>query len=396
MPRLILLVTLLITLPFATNSFAQTRLSGEDAMARQQCPIICRQGGLEWTGDWRNLGRGQLSCDCAEASPSGGIRACPHVFRPVCAIYRGNSRTFSNECVAVLEGYDVLHAGECRSPDFGQDRGDNVFNRREPFQACPNVYRPVCGVYAGELRTFGNACEAQTAGYGIAYEAPCGTRSVSQRQSRPQFPPITVPTPPLPRPQISTEPRNAANGNSADLIAVIEEIKRQETRLNVLKDQQRETEKRLLLLKERKSALEKSLQERPLQPLTPNINGDAQSGPAVVPFESPVPVTKPESELSPEAGIGTESEADGEIGDTIGSEEQDAPSSSPASSPASSGSNGPRVILPSPVQASQAACEGIPASQVCGGRNGLYQRFKNACFAREAGYALSDMANCGG
>lgn len=91
-------------------------------------------------------------------------RACTLEFQPVCG-QRGNTwRTFSNACTADASGFRVVHRGECRSGGGG---GGNQ------QQFCTREYRPVCARQGGRLRTFGNACEADAAGWRVIGPGRC-------------------------------------------------------------------------------------------------------------------------------------------------------------------------------------------------------------------------------
>jgi hypothetical protein len=84
---------------------------------------------------------------------------CTFEHRPVCA-QRGNSiRTFSNACLARVDGFRVVHQGQCRRP--------------QTSVACPMNYMPVCAVSGTRWRTFSNSCLARTSGFRIAHQGRC-------------------------------------------------------------------------------------------------------------------------------------------------------------------------------------------------------------------------------
>jgi hypothetical protein len=108
--------------------------------------------------------------------------ACLAIFDPVCGC---DGNTYSNVCVAAAAGVNVAHRGscvvqgECRSnadcPEGsycakaeGDCEGQGVC--RERPEACPEIFDPVCGC---DGSTYGNACEAASAGVNVAHRGPC-------------------------------------------------------------------------------------------------------------------------------------------------------------------------------------------------------------------------------
>lgn len=107
--------------------------------------------------------------------PEPGPQFCTREYDPVCA-RRGNDRqTFGNSCMADAAGYRVIRRGECRS-DGGWNGGGGGWNGGGgggEQQFCTREYRPVCGQRGGSLRTFPNACEADSAGFRVVDNGPC-------------------------------------------------------------------------------------------------------------------------------------------------------------------------------------------------------------------------------
>lgn len=93
-----------------------------------------------------------------------GPQYCTREYNPVCARRNGERRTFSNSCLADRAGYDVIRRGECRGA------GGGIAD--EP-RFCTREYRPVCARRQGALRTFGNECEADAAGWRVVQNGPC-------------------------------------------------------------------------------------------------------------------------------------------------------------------------------------------------------------------------------
>ena len=96
--------------------------------------------------------------------PGPGPGICTREYEPVCARRHDEQRTFSNACLADRARYRVIHRGECRRGGGGG--GD------EP-RFCTREYRPVCARRDGRLRTFGNACEADAAGWRVVGNGEC-------------------------------------------------------------------------------------------------------------------------------------------------------------------------------------------------------------------------------
>jgi hypothetical protein len=99
--------------------------------------------------------------------PEDGPRVCTAEYVPVCARDGSDRRTFSNACMARRAGYRVIRPGECRQ----YDDDDNYGEERPRF--CTREYRPVCARRGGDVRTFGNACAAESDGYRIIAPGEC-------------------------------------------------------------------------------------------------------------------------------------------------------------------------------------------------------------------------------
>lgn len=97
------------------------------------------------------------------ASPRSG--SCPGVLDPVCGERGGDRQTFANACEARRTGYDIIANGECRPRR-------PVFYDPEP-DFCTQQYDPVCAVRNGRERTFSNACMARVEGWRVVDEGPC-------------------------------------------------------------------------------------------------------------------------------------------------------------------------------------------------------------------------------
>jgi len=96
--------------------------------------------------------------------PGPGPGYCTREFQPVCARRQGERRTFANACLADRAGFDIIRRGECRRR--GGDGNDRP-------RICTREYRPVCAQRRGDYRTFGNACEADAAGWRVVANGRC-------------------------------------------------------------------------------------------------------------------------------------------------------------------------------------------------------------------------------
>ncbi|WEX09391.1 Kazal-type serine protease inhibitor domain-containing protein [Chelativorans sp. AA-79] len=101
--------------------------------------------------------------ECRDTRPP---QACTREYRPVCAVRSGRERTFPNACMAEADGYRPIHPGECRQSGGRPPQSDRP-------QFCTQQYEPVCAVRGNRMRTFGNACEAQSSDYRIIRRGEC-------------------------------------------------------------------------------------------------------------------------------------------------------------------------------------------------------------------------------
>jgi hypothetical protein len=92
-------------------------------------------------------------------------RVCTQQYEPVCGRRGTSYRTFGNACEAQVSGYFVESKGRC---EFR--RGSD---RREQRRFCTREYDPVCALGRRGERTFGNACQANAAGYRIIHGGRC-------------------------------------------------------------------------------------------------------------------------------------------------------------------------------------------------------------------------------
>lgn len=101
--------------------------------------------------------------------PRPGPEFCTREYNPVCARRGDERRTFPNACEAERAGYRSSRPGECRRDnDWGNGGGNNG-----GATFCTREYRPVCARRGRDFRTFGNACEAEAAGWRITDRGEC-------------------------------------------------------------------------------------------------------------------------------------------------------------------------------------------------------------------------------
>jgi hypothetical protein len=94
-----------------------------------------------------------------------GPRLCTREYDPVCAGRGSSVRTFGNECQAEEAGYRVIRGGECGG-----------FSRPRPVaRGCSREFDPVCARRGDRRQTFPNGCLAEEAGYRVIRGGECGT-----------------------------------------------------------------------------------------------------------------------------------------------------------------------------------------------------------------------------
>ncbi len=111
---------------------------------------------------------GSCTVEVGQPIPPGpglGPGFCTREFNPVCAERRGVRQTFNNSCLAAQSGARIVHRGACQS---GSAR---------PPQFCTNEFSPVCAIRGNEIRTFGNACRAEASRYRILHRGQCRSSS---------------------------------------------------------------------------------------------------------------------------------------------------------------------------------------------------------------------------
>ncbi len=116
-----------------------------------------------------------LAACVVEEVPSGSIRPlpppgrpqfCPRLYAPVCAVRGRRQQTFPNACEADAAGFRAFVSGRCADVGPGPGPGPGP-------AICTREYRPVCARRGGFVRTFGNPCEAESAGFRIVYPGQC-------------------------------------------------------------------------------------------------------------------------------------------------------------------------------------------------------------------------------
>lgn len=112
------------------------------------------------------------------AMPSG----CPRILDPVCGC---DGVTYDNDCLANASGQNVRSRGacstvgacfsnlECGRGQYCAGTGCDTEGRCAAMpDACPEIYAPVCGC---DGNTYGNSCEAGSAGVRVASVGECGS-----------------------------------------------------------------------------------------------------------------------------------------------------------------------------------------------------------------------------
>jgi hypothetical protein len=133
-------------------------------------------------------------CGAADATGTCDAKpeACTKIYKPVCGC---DDKTYGNVCEANSAGVSVVSEGECKPSGgdaqtcgglIGKACPDKQFCNYAPDalcgaadatgtcaakpEACTKIYKPVCGC---DDKTYGNVCEANSAGVSVISEGEC-------------------------------------------------------------------------------------------------------------------------------------------------------------------------------------------------------------------------------
>ncbi|XP_055852422.1 uncharacterized protein LOC129916469 [Episyrphus balteatus] len=145
---------------------------------------------------------------------------CPALYSPICAVFRGSKRTFSNGCELSVQNcktgqnWQALFNGQCESE-----------NHVPIIPSCSSHYEPICATLNGLRKTFTNKCqmdlEIAITNHAWTILAPGECESLSPyplppypQPEYPHPPPVLPPIvlPPIPQPPV--EQPTPTNNNS--------------------------------------------------------------------------------------------------------------------------------------------------------------------------------------
>lgn len=177
---------------------------GPQACTREYRPVCGARGGDLQTfanaceareSGYRVAGPGECRRDGGRPEPyPDPDRACTREYAPVCGARGRDRQTFANACEARKSGYDIMGRGECqfgrpgdqwgdgggrdrpgrdRDRDRDNDWGGGNVGSGGGQRMCTMEYNPVCAQRGRDLKTFGNSCSADAAGYRVVRPGEC-------------------------------------------------------------------------------------------------------------------------------------------------------------------------------------------------------------------------------
>ena len=99
-----------------------------------------------------------VAVSCAAPALAGDPVMCPQIWKPVCGLWHGNWKTFPNACIAHSKRATRVRKGRCDTPKF-----------------CAQIYEPVCASKNTIRKTYGNKCEAEADGASAIVSGACAT-----------------------------------------------------------------------------------------------------------------------------------------------------------------------------------------------------------------------------
>lgn len=112
---------------------------------------------------------GDKDVSCIDPSKRKPNSPCTMEYAPVCGC---DGKTYSNACKAKVNGVQKWQPGKCEDK---QPPSDCIDESKKSDKGCPENWDPVCGC---DKKTYGNKCEAESAGVLFFVKGECKSAKV--------------------------------------------------------------------------------------------------------------------------------------------------------------------------------------------------------------------------